>query len=212
MPDILIPGVPAAQPTLVEPHLDACGAPRDGRSLHRNYGVGTAARGLYFVYSPQVGIKEHKGAIRMKPLFIFSLLVAMVLPVFQQAQADTSSVEMTLTKMERDWAQAGMKNDVAAVDKIVADDWVGIDSDGNAMTKAEAIAEMKSGSMTIQSYEFGPMKVRVFANTAVVTGSDTEKSTYKGKDSSGKYVWTDVYVMRDGRWQAVASQGTKVGK
>jgi len=148
----------------------------------------------------------------MKPLFIFSLLVAMVLPVFQQAQADTSSVEMTLTKMERDWAQAGMKNDVAAVDKIVADDWVGIDSDGNAMTKAEAIAEMKSGSMTIQSYEFGPMKVRVFANTAVVTGSDTEKSTYKGKDSSGKYVWTDVYVMRDGRWQAVASQGTKVGK
>ena len=41
------------------------------------------------------------------------------------------------------------------------------------------------------------------------TGSDTEKSTYKGKDSSGKYVWTDVFVERNGRWQAVASQSTK---
>jgi len=148
----------------------------------------------------------------MKPLFILSLLVAMVLPVIEQARADTSFAEQSLMKMELDWAQAGIKNDIAAVEKIVADDWVGIDSEGNAMTKAEAIAAMKSGSTTIQSYEFGPMKVRVFGNTAVVTGSDTEKSTYKGKESSGKYVWTDVYVMRDGHWQAVASQGTKVGK
>ena len=53
------------------------------------------------------------------------------------------------------------------------------------------------------------MKVRVFGTTAIVTGSDTEKSTYKGKDSSGKYVWTDVFVERNGRWQAVASQSTK---
>jgi hypothetical protein len=74
------------------------------------------------------------------------------------------------------------------------------------------MADMKSGASTTQSYEIGPMKVRVLGNTAVVTGSDTEKSTYKGKDSSGKYVWTDVWVMRDGRWQAVASQNVKVGK
>jgi hypothetical protein len=54
------------------------------------------------------------------------------------------------------------------------------------------------------------MKVRVFGNTAIVTGGDTEKSTYKGKDSSGKYVWTDVFVNRNGKWQAVASESTKV--
>jgi len=94
----------------------------------------------------------------------------------------------------------------------VADDWVGIDFEGKSITKAEAMANMKSGASTTQSIEIGPMKVRVLGNTAVVTGSDTEKSTYKGKDSSGKYVWTDVWVMRDGRWQAVASQSVKAGK
>jgi hypothetical protein len=56
------------------------------------------------------------------------------------------------------------------------------------------------------------MKVRVFGNTAVVTGSDTEKSTYKGKDSSGKYAWMDVFANRNGRWQAVASESTMVTK
>ena len=56
------------------------------------------------------------------------------------------------------------------------------------------------------------MKVRVFGTMAIVTGSDDEKSSRMGMDTSGHYVWTDVFVNRDGRWQAVASQGTMVHK
>jgi ketosteroid isomerase-like protein len=148
----------------------------------------------------------------MKQLLIGSLMAASALAVFGLAQADTASVQQTLMQMERDWGQASASNDTAAIDKLVADDWRAIDFEGKSVTKAEIIAEMKSGATKTQSYEMGPMKVRVFGDTAVVTGSDTEQSTYKGKDSSGKYVWTDVWVMRDGRWQAVASQTNKVGK
>jgi hypothetical protein len=148
----------------------------------------------------------------MKPLIVASLIVVSVLSFFGQAQADTASVQQTLMQMERDLAQAQVKNDAATVDKFVADDWVGIDFEGKSITKAEYMADMRSGASTNQSIELGPMKVRVFGHTAVVTLSDTEKSTYKGKDSSGKYVWTDVWVMRDGRWQAVATQSVKVGK
>ena len=43
-----------------------------------------------------------------------------------------------------------------------------------------------------------------------VTGSDTGKSASKGKEVIEKYLWTDVFVRRNGRWQAVASQSTKV--
>jgi len=39
-------------------------------------------------------------------------------------------------------------------------------------------------------------------------GSNEEKSAYKGKDTSGRYTWIDVFVKRNGRWQAVASQST----
>ena len=85
-----------------------------------------------------------------------------------------------------------------------------IDFTGKTITKAEAIADLKAGSSTSQSVELGPMTVRVFGNTAVVMGSDTEKSTYKGKDSSGKYAWMDVFVNRNGKWQPVASESTKL--
>ena len=40
----------------------------------------------------------------------------------------------------------------------------------------------------------------------MVQGSDTEKSSYKGKDTSGKWIWMDVFVKRDGKWVAVRSQ------
>jgi len=140
----------------------------------------------------------------MKPLALVSLIALSTLPFPGQAHADTASVEQTLMQSEREWGQAVAKNDTAAVGKFVADDWVGIDFEGKSISKHEALADMKSGAPTTQSYEIGPMKVRVFGNTAVVTGSDAEKCTYKGKDSSGRYVWTDVWVMRDGRWQAVA--------
>jgi ketosteroid isomerase-like protein len=61
----------------------------------------------------------------MKPLFIVSLIAFSVLALFGQAQADTASVQQTLMQMERDWGQAAAKNDTAAVDKLMADDWVG---------------------------------------------------------------------------------------
>jgi ketosteroid isomerase-like protein len=148
----------------------------------------------------------------MKSLLAVGLLAALALPVFGATGADASSVEQKLMQMERDTSQAGIKKDVATLEKMYADDWVGIDPSGKSATKAEAMADIKSGDYAVQSAELSAMKVRVFGNTAVVTGSDTEKSTYKGKDSTGEYAWTDVFVMRHGHWQVAASQSTKVEK
>jgi len=148
----------------------------------------------------------------MKSLITAGLLAALVLPVFGVARADAPSVEQNLMQMEKDWAQAGVKKDAATEDRIVADDWVGIGSEGKSFTKAEAMADLKSGASVTESIELGAMKVRVFGNTAVVTGTDTEKSSYKGKDTSGTYAWTDVFFMRKGHWQAAASHSSKVAK
>jgi ketosteroid isomerase-like protein len=153
----------------------------------------------------------------MKHLLRAGLLLAGALYLCGQAKpaknfpatAVKPSVEQTLMQMERDWGAAEIKKDYAAVERILADDWVGIDYSGNIVPKEQAIADLKSGTSTLASEVLGPMTVRVFGNTAVVTGSDAEKSTDRGKDSSGNYVWTDVFVFRNGRWQAVASQSTK---
>jgi ketosteroid isomerase-like protein len=122
---------------------------------------------------------------------------------------DTAKAEKELLQVERDWTQASLKGDATALGKILGDDWVGQGPAGT-MTKAQVLDEMKSGDNKTDSITLGDMKVRVYGDTAVVTGSDDEKSSYKGKDTSGHYTWTDVFVKRKGRWEAVASQGTLI--
>jgi ketosteroid isomerase-like protein len=70
----------------------------------------------------------------------------------------------------------------------------------------------KSEDQKFDSITVGDMKVRVFGETAIVTGSLDAKSTYKGKDTSGHLLWIDVFVKRQGRWQDVASQTTPITK
>ena len=139
------------------------------------------------------------------------MLAAGSLLVFGQAKnSDNASVEKTLMQMERDWSQAYTNKDVKTLDKILAEDWEGVDFTGKHRTKAQAVEELRSGKASAQSFELGPLKVRIFGDIAVVNGSQVEKSSYENKDTSGKYFWTTVYANRNDHWQAVATQGTKV--
>jgi hypothetical protein len=127
-------------------------------------------------------------------------------------QSKSATVEDTLKQMERDWAKADQNRDSATLDRIIEDDWTGITFEGRSETKADAMADLKDTSTTLANITLGEMKVKVFGNTAVVQGSDVEKSSYKGKDTSGTYMWMDVFALRNGKWQAVASESTKVAK
>lgn len=146
----------------------------------------------------------------MKPILPVCLLLAAAVALPGQAPNDNTSVEKTLIQMEHDWSQADTRKDTAALDRILADDWIGIDFEGTVLTKPQALRGIGSDSGSLESTVLSDIKVRVYGDAAVLTGTDTEKSEYHGKDSSGKYLWTDVFVRRDGRWQAVSSQSTKL--
>ena len=146
------------------------------------------------------------------------VLTVAVLVAFSAALGQTQgkkpavgSVESVLMQMERDWAQAYVKMDLTALDRIEAAEFAFTDSQGAVTDKAQDLAETKSGVWKAQSVSADELKVRVFGNAAVVTGRDTLKGAqYKGKDISGQYRFTDVFVQRDGRWQAVASHSSKI--
>ncbi len=122
--------------------------------------------------------------------------------------ASNEGVVRTLTQMERNWADAIVKHDAATFSRIVAEDWSETSWDGKSFGKAQALADLPLG--TTESITMDPVKVRVFGRVAIVTAGDVERSSYKGKDTSGHYVWTDVYMNREGQWQVVATQGSKV--
>ncbi len=150
----------------------------------------------------------------MKKLAGAALLVcACVGLVFAQTQTQPAkgpSVSQAIKQLEHDWVDAAKAGETDKLGQILADDWTGIGYDGKKQTKQSLLADIKSGASKLASFEFGPMDVKVMGSVAVVQGSDTEKSTTNGKDSSGKWVWMDVFVKRDGKWVAVRSQTAMV--
>jgi ketosteroid isomerase-like protein len=145
------------------------------------------------------------------------LVLAVSCQVFAQAKpaapAKGASVEQELIKLENDWNNAMVKRDVAALSRIVTDDWTTIDpDDGTIMTKAQSLADLKSGEDVYTSAVGDEWKVRVYGDAAVVLSRETVKEQYKGKDVSGQYRFTDTWIKKAGRWQCVASAGTKITK
>ena len=143
----------------------------------------------------------------------FTLLVLLLVPSTTAlfAQPKMSKAAQTLVQIEREWSEADVKKDVAALTRIMADDWTGIDFQGAVLTKAQALGEVskRSEDTGTSITTLANMKVRIFGSTAVINGTDVETSKYRGKDSSGEYIWTDIFVLRKGRWLAVSSQSTK---
>ena len=70
----------------------------------------------------------------------------------------------------------------------------------------------KSGKIKFESRELSDLEVRVYGNTAVVTGQVKQKSTNDGADTSGENRFTRVYVKQNGRWVSVANQATALPK
>jgi ketosteroid isomerase-like protein len=118
------------------------------------------------------------------------------------------STAETIQQLEHDWADALKTGNTEKLGQILADDWVGIGSNGRRGTKQALLADMKSGKVKLGTIEFGPIDVKELGDIAVVQGSDIEKSTAAGKDSQS--VWMDVFVKRRGGWVAVRSQTAKV--
>jgi ketosteroid isomerase-like protein len=144
------------------------------------------------------------------------LVLAVSCQAFAQAKpaapAKSASVEQELIKLENDWNNASVKRDVAALGKILADDWTAIDADGAVETKAQSLANLKSGEDAYTSAVADEMKVCVYGDAAVVLGRNTVKEQYKGKDISGQYRFIDTWIKKAGRWQCVASAWTKITK
>jgi len=117
--------------------------------------------------------------------------------------------EQALYQIERDWATAMVKNDAAALDNLLANEFQASYVDFVA-NKKQLLAVVKSGTAKFESMTNSDMKAFVLGDTAVVHGLSTAKSSMAGRDTSGQQRYTDVFVKRDGRWQCVTGYSTKV--
>jgi hypothetical protein len=105
--------------------------------------------------------------------------------------------------------QADDKRDKAALERLIADDYLWHASNGVPQTKAQSIAETMAGGTTWAGRKYDGLKVRIYGDVAVVTGTMTlsgTSTTYR----VGPRLITRLFVRRDGRWQDLGGQGTLI--
>jgi ketosteroid isomerase-like protein len=147
-----------------------------------------------------------------------AVLVLFAICVAAGSQTKDDKVAQTLMQLERDWSAAFLKHDTAIVDRIVADDYVGIDGRGIITNRAQEIEEVKAPKpgdpappFVILDESVTDMQVRTYGNVAVVNGRVIEKiKTADVEPKEIQYRRTTVWVKRQGRWQCVSFHGSRI--
>lgn len=148
----------------------------------------------------------------MKRLIMSFVLVLLVscLSFGQAKKSAGQNVVQEITALENAWNEAAQKHDVSWFEKYLADSYSGTDEDGKVSDKAMEIANVKNKLSKIEAISNENVKVQSYGDTAVATGITVVKGTYKGKDNSGKYPWTDTWIKLNSRWQLVAGHNSKL--
>ena len=124
----------------------------------------------------------------------------------QSARRDQRrSVEQSIRQLDHERIQAQIGADAVALDRIYADDFIGIGPSGTVRTKAQVISDFTSGDLKFQSIVTDEVQVRVYENTAVETGLSTMVGQDKGQAVPRDTRFTRVWVKQDGRWRLVAN-------
>lgn len=111
---------------------------------------------------------------------------------------------------DKAWAAAIVGKDFAALEKLLADDLVYTHSTGIIDTKKAYIDSQKSGAQKYLSVDYDGPKVQAYANTAVLTSGLKMHTETRGNDQTASFRVIHVWVKKDGRWQMVAHQTTRL--
>ena len=129
-----------------------------------------------------------------------------------QKRTQKGKLEQTLRILTEELIQAYPKHDPSVLDRILADDLTVINPDGSIGDKSGETGGVRSGKLKLESVTNEDVKVRVFGETAVVTGRATIKGVVEGREIRDQNRYTCVFVKRRGRWQVINLQITRVAQ
>ena len=149
----------------------------------------------------------------MKNIIYVAILTVALLSFGRQqsvAQGGDAAAEQEVRQTIEKYRTALLQEDAATLEQIWADDYTFTNGAGEIVSKAQRLANLKSGATSLDSISEEDMKVRVHGNVAVATRRVTIKGQYSGKQTSGRYRSIHVWVKGAVGWQLIANQMTPV--
>jgi ketosteroid isomerase-like protein len=141
---------------------------------------------------------------------LFCLLAFASAVTASGAQLSVRSDQEILIQLERDWDAAFHRKDVRFIANLLADEFIVTYGDGTRGDKARELALVADFNQQVDSSTQDEFMVKVFRDTAVVWFTQRLVGPVQGRPVEITNRYMDVFVMREGRWQCVASQSTKL--
>jgi hypothetical protein len=131
-----------------------------------------------------------------------AVLLLLISHAFSQSEQGTA--EQELIRLKQEWGQAYVRHDRNVLERIIAQEYTIVDEDGKTATRQEVISSFLSGSR-YTSVEYEASMVRIYDNVAILSGGGITRGQGKSGPFHRQYFSTNLFVKRDGRWQAVAT-------
>ncbi|HEV6967322.1 nuclear transport factor 2 family protein [Roseateles sp.] len=144
--------------------------------------------------------------MKRRPLLALALALAAGL-----AQAAPDAALAARLKAQADaWDRAIVAKDRAAIEANMADDFRQIDGRGNVETHASFVAGLMSPDLVIDPYTVEDFDVRLYGDTALLSGRTRMTGRYQGQPFKSHYRYIDIYVKRGGAWKIVSVQISRI--
>ena len=128
-----------------------------------------------------------------------------------EAPSSKESADDAQLKLQSDaWDQAIVRQDRAAIESNMAEDFRQIDGHGNLETKQSFVDGLMDPELTIHPYTVEDFEIRRYGDVALLSGMSRMTGTYKGEDFVSHYRYIDIYVKRNGVWKIVSVQISKI--
>jgi ketosteroid isomerase-like protein len=152
-------------------------------------------------------------SLRPSPLpqaVVALLVLATCHSAFALPHREKGEIHKEIETLEEQWRQATVNNNIGEMNRLLADDYVGITSNGTVENKQQALAQRSAGTVRVTRLDITDTKVRVYGDTAVVTSQAQLEGTNGTSDISGLYRYTRVYNRRLGQWKIVSFEASRI--
>jgi len=146
----------------------------------------------------------------MTQAILLSISMTLLVPQAVSAQPQ-DNIEAEIRNAEARRFRALTEADVPALEGLLSDDLIYTHASGWRQTKAEFLASLRSGELLYHFFATDDVNVQGYGNVVLVTGHATTEVRAKGQELNVSLLFLEAYVKRDGRWQLVAWQSTRVG-
>ena len=119
--------------------------------------------------------------------------------------------QQAVWQTEQDRIRATSQADIPALDRLLADDYFFFNSRGRLVTKAEFLAALQAGVVQYESQDLDEVLIRVYGDTAIVTGRLREQGAFQGQTFDERFRITRVYIKQAVHgWRSVAYHSTRL--